>query len=194
MPLSAADRHPVRTDHAAPERRSILIIGLGNSLRGDDGIGPATIAMLRQRRLGSHVELLDVHQLTPELAHRLAAARLAIMVDASMTDPPGVIRCGLLEALDDRSVDAPLNHSLSPRVLFEMSQHLYGQSPRVYVFTVGGRSFGCVDRFSDDVSRAMPALMERIVRLMNWWDGRVATCSDTDAETASGDRMEVYHA
>ena len=38
---------------------STLILGLGNSLRGDDGAGPAVVAALSHRDLPSHIELLD---------------------------------------------------------------------------------------------------------------------------------------
>jgi hydrogenase maturation protease len=39
--------------------KSTLILGLGNSLRGDDGAGPAVVAALSQMNLPPYVELID---------------------------------------------------------------------------------------------------------------------------------------
>ena len=48
-----------------------LVIGIGNQLRKDDGIGPALVESLAER---DGVESCIVHQLTPELAMRVCDA------------------------------------------------------------------------------------------------------------------------
>lgn len=55
-----------------------LVIGIGNPLRGDDGVG--WWLAQRAERAGSLVRL--VPQLTPELALEVAAARRVLFVDA----------------------------------------------------------------------------------------------------------------
>lgn len=73
-----ASREPAGPDQAT------LIIGLGNSLRGDDGVGPAVVERLR-RRLGRHPSIRLVASDGSDLAEELAAAvdDQVIVVDAA---------------------------------------------------------------------------------------------------------------
>ena len=61
----------------------ILVIGYGNELRGDDAIGPRVARAVRRRY--PDLKTVAAHQLTPEMAARLAGVRLAIFVDAAIT-------------------------------------------------------------------------------------------------------------
>jgi hydrogenase maturation protease len=57
-----------------------LVIGIGNSLRGDDGIG-WWLARRAERWLSS-TQVMEVQQLTPDLAADLAAAAGVLFIDA----------------------------------------------------------------------------------------------------------------
>ncbi len=61
----------------------LLVIGYGNPLRGDDGVGPAVSGAIAVLGLPG-VRALSVHQLTPELAAEAAGARVAVFVDAAV--------------------------------------------------------------------------------------------------------------
>ena len=65
----------------SPPDGTILVIGYGNTLRSDDGVGPR-VAMAVASREWPGFNAIAVQQLTPELAEPLAAAELAIFVDA----------------------------------------------------------------------------------------------------------------
>lgn len=73
------------------ERRPLLILGLGNVLCGDDGLGIAALAELERRyRVPEGVELMDGGTLGLALLHHLLAAEEVILVDAVRADaPPG---------------------------------------------------------------------------------------------------------
>jgi Ni,Fe-hydrogenase maturation factor len=62
-----------------------LVIGIGNPLRGDDGVGWWLAE--RAETLKPTPRVLRVQQLTPELAAELAAARRVLFIDAWW--PPG---------------------------------------------------------------------------------------------------------
>ena len=68
---------------------SVLLIGYGNELRGDDAIG--RMAVERLHPLLPDSELASCHQLTPELAHSLAGCAVAIFVDATCDGAPNPI-------------------------------------------------------------------------------------------------------
>jgi hydrogenase maturation protease len=70
----------------------LLILGLGNAILGDDGIGPVAVAQLaRDYIIPDDVLVLDGGTLGLSLAPHLADARAAILVDAVAIDgaPPG---------------------------------------------------------------------------------------------------------
>lgn len=60
-----------------------LIIGWGNSLRGDDGIG-LKVAELLERRL-IQADIRCSLQLLPEMCEEISRARQVVFVDASLT-------------------------------------------------------------------------------------------------------------
>ncbi|MBI3361476.1 MAG: hydrogenase maturation protease [Chloroflexi bacterium] len=60
-----------------------VVVGLGNPLRGDDGIGPAVIEWLKQRELPAGVEVMDGGTGGLELIPTLTGRRRALIVDAA---------------------------------------------------------------------------------------------------------------
>ena len=54
----------------------VLVIGYGNSLRGDDGIGPAVAQAFADEDATECADVIVCHQLTPELAESIAAVDL----------------------------------------------------------------------------------------------------------------------
>ena len=63
------------------DARPAVVIGYGNTLRNDDAVGPRAATIVQGWGLPG-VTALAVHQLTPELAEPIAAARLAVFVDS----------------------------------------------------------------------------------------------------------------
>ena len=68
-----------------PIRARCLILGCGNTLRGDDGVGPWLCAWA-ERRLCSEpgVRVIARQQWTPELAEDVAAADAVVFIDCSI--------------------------------------------------------------------------------------------------------------
>ena len=62
---------------------STLVVGVGNTLRGDDGVGPFVIDLLRTARPPG-LELRSVQALLPELAAELPAHHAVVFVDADL--------------------------------------------------------------------------------------------------------------
>jgi hydrogenase maturation protease len=70
-------------DRAAGDRPRLLVVGIGSELRCDDAIGRHVAAHVAARA-ALDVEVLGVHQLTPELAADLEGRELVIFVDAAV--------------------------------------------------------------------------------------------------------------
>ena len=66
-----------------------LIIGIGNPLRGDDGLGWDVAGELSSELRRDDVQVLATHQLTPELSDLVSRAELVLFIDATRSEDPG---------------------------------------------------------------------------------------------------------
>ena len=68
-----------------------LIVGYGNSLRTDDGVGWHAAGLLATDPRLEGAQILARHQLTPELAADISQASLVVLVDAASAGDPGSV-------------------------------------------------------------------------------------------------------
>jgi hydrogenase maturation protease len=151
-----------------PNMPTVLIIAYGNPMRCDDGIAWRAADTLAPQVSESGVEILRLHQLTPELADTVRNFGTVIFVDAASCDAPqdkpGMIR--LEEIRGGTSEPARFSHVLSPKKILDLALQLYGASPSAFVVTVSGEDFGHGDSLSATVASALPELVARIERLI----------------------------
>lgn len=135
----------------------VLVIGFGNPLRGDDGLG----WVAAERLLGHEeaLEVLAVHQLTPELAEPVSRADLVIFIDARQDGTPGEVS---LEAVLPEP-PAAFWHHVTPGILLGSAQTLYGRSPEAVLFSITGEEFGYREGLSPVVEAALPELLDRVL-------------------------------
>lgn len=139
----------------------VLIIGYGNPLRGDDGLGWRAAEALR----GSAAEVRTVHQLTPELAEPVSRAQLVVFIDAGCDHSEGTIVFRRLAA--DASPPRMFSHEFTPEVVLSLARKLYGRSPEAALFSVGGASFDCGDELSEAVQSAVPDLLAQVQKIIH---------------------------
>lgn len=130
-----------------------LIIGIGNPLRGDDGLGWAVAEQLSQD-CGTGRDIHTVYQLTPELAQWMAAVNLVVMIDASYEGEPGELRIRPLSLPAQPA--AVGTHYTTPEDLAALTAAVYGQYPPVVVITMTGANFGLGEQFSSIVAHGIP--------------------------------------
>ncbi len=99
------------TRREAEKPVGLLVLGLGNVILGDDGLGAAAVAKVESRyRIPEGVRLEDGGTLGLALLDMIAEARNVILVDAVRTgDPPGT-----LVRLDGDDVMDAVRDRLSP--------------------------------------------------------------------------------
>ncbi|MGV2389201.1 MAG UNVERIFIED_CONTAM: hydrogenase maturation protease [Microcystis novacekii LVE1205-3] len=101
----------------------ILLIGYGNTLRNDDGVG-VRIAEIIAEGVKPHVQVIATHQLTPELAADIADASLVIFVDAVLSNQTD-IQIEKLAAVTEWNNSG---HAESPASLLALTQAIYQQT------------------------------------------------------------------
>ena len=125
-------------------QRNRLVIGIGNGLRGDDGVGAL---------LADPVGGRSVQQLTPEMAAELAELEAVLFIDAWLA-PVG--------AAPQLTVIAPAagaaeSHRLEPAQLLAISQALYGRAPQAHLLRVPAYGFDHGTALSAELQAALPA-------------------------------------
>ena len=162
------DRRPTTDDRRpTPGNRSVVggqwsvvVVGYGNTLRGDDAAGPRVAEAVGGWGLAG-VEAIVAHQLAPELAERLARARRALFVDAS----PGALQARALP-LDATGSPGALGHTGDPGVLLALAEALYGARPQAWLVAVPAASFELGAELSDVAERGVAEALALIRDLL----------------------------
>jgi hydrogenase maturation protease len=139
----------------------ILIIGYGNTLRGDDGLGPAVAAAFAGRE--PQIRSVAVQQLTPELAEAVAAAGAVIYVDAQIGLMPAVV---VTEVGAETLAPLP-THVADPRGVQALAWDLFGRAPPAWLVTVAGVNFELGETLSATAQRHAAEARGCIERLIH---------------------------
>jgi hydrogenase maturation protease len=118
-------------------RETTLVIGYGNDLRGDDGLGPAVAEAVAALGLPG-VESRRVQQLVPELAEELARARLAVFIDARVGSGGEAVQ---VVAVEPAETADRLAHTADPAALLALTRAVHGRTPQAWLVTVAGAAF-----------------------------------------------------
>jgi hydrogenase maturation protease len=140
----------------------VLVIGIGNPLRSDDGLGWAAAEQLSAGS-DEDLQVVKVHQLTPELAEAISGVDLAIFVDAGAHGTPCTLTCEPVSASD---ADLRFSHDVTPATLIQLAKTLYRKAPMAYLVCVAGKSFEHGESLSPEIAEAIPQVLATIQELM----------------------------
>jgi hydrogenase maturation protease len=144
-----------------------LVIGYGNTLRGDDGVGPRVAEAVEALGLPS-VVTMACHQLAPEHAETVARFRRVVFVDASVEDhEPARLR-----PVDAGETTQLMAHAADPRTVLALARDLFGSTPEAWAVTIPAFDLGFGERFSPETDREFG----RAVRMVG------ALCSGSGGE------------
>jgi hydrogenase maturation protease len=144
-----------------------LILGYGNTLRKDDGLGVYAAQALAPDMLPVDVEVVTCHQLSPELSASLAQVERAIFIDATQGgdgEIPGTIK---IRKLHPRATQpSGITHHFDPETLLAMAEALYSHVPQSTLFSVTAANFDLGEDLSPEVTAALPFLIEKIKKYL----------------------------
>jgi hydrogenase maturation protease len=141
--------------------KKALVIGYGNTLRSDDGVGVWVADRIAALRL-PNVDLKTCHQLFPELAADILPYDTVIMVDASANGEPMAVRKSL--PLPEHLPSS--NHNISPEILHHLAHEMYGATVDMRVYTVRGDSFEFGSMLSPSVKEQATKTVALIAALL----------------------------
>ncbi|PJF35508.1 MAG: hypothetical protein CUN49_10210 [Candidatus Thermofonsia Clade 1 bacterium] len=141
-----------------------LVIGIGNTLRGDDGVGVAVAQSLAEQHSAPDLQVIACQQLTPELAALISQAEQVIFVDASLNLPVGKVQVQPLDAAAEQACSA---HHTAPSALLGLAKALYGAQPRSALVAIGAQAFGFSEQLSAPVAQALPQALHLVMGLLS---------------------------
>ena len=144
----------------------LLVLGIGNLLMGDEGVGVHAIRALEKERLPAGVEILDGGTGGFHLLSCLDDYPCVIVIDATMDGrEPGTVRITKPRFLSDypRSFGA---HDIGLRDLLE-SAALLGPLPVVHLVTVSIADIRCVTtELTPAVQRALLRVVQSVEQIL----------------------------
>jgi hydrogenase maturation protease len=146
----------------------VVVIGVGNRYRRDDGAGPAVLDALATDVVARAVRLVELDGEPARLVDAWAGVDLAIVVDALRSDraTPGTVRRvdvgDDIGVLGNSSGAAAGSHALGIGTAAALGRALGRMPARLIVFAVEGADFGHGEELSQPVRRAVTDVAARI--------------------------------
>jgi hydrogenase maturation protease len=142
---------------------SVMVIGVGNALRGDDAAGLEVVA-----RIGDEPGIeLRAHSGEPiELLDRWEGVDAVVIVD-TIRSGAGV---GTIHRIDASAKPVPLtlrrasSHTIGLGEAIELARTLGRLPERVIVYGIEGARFAAGDELSEEVAPAIEALVDEVLR------------------------------
>lgn len=144
----------------------IVVIGVGNEFRRDDGAGPEVIDRLdRLGRLPPGVRRAGCDGEPARLIGLWEDADLAVVVDAVRGDRPGRVHELDLHTVSEHRGGAS-SHALGLGSAVELAYALDRLPRRLVILAVEATDFGLGPGLSPPVAAALPELVDRVERIV----------------------------
>jgi len=138
-----------------------LVIGYGNTLRGDDSLGPRLAEAIDQLKLPG-IQTISPALLTPELAEPIAGARRVVFVDASI-EPQATVR---LRPLSPAACSQIMAHTADAPTLLALARDVFGHAPQAWCLTVPAYDLSIGEHLSPKSQQALAQAVKKLTRLI----------------------------
>jgi hydrogenase maturation protease len=149
------------------EVKKCLVIGYGNTLRGDDGLGPYIAEGLQSvvGLYGVDVRIMVFPQLDLVLASHMDKAEMVIFVDARVDDIEELVKIERIEPAAG-SIDPLTSHTMNIPALLRIAFDWYGAAPKCYAVMPKGYDFSIGETISDRGLLAATHARSKIIEIL----------------------------
>lgn len=143
---------------------AVKVIGLGNPLWTDEGLGYHVLEALRQEDLPPCVELIDGGTGGLNLLHPMSDSERVIFVDAVRSGhPPGTLFRIPEHALASGPVRVKLSHAMGLDEVIRMYREIEGGRAEISIYCVEA---GDITTFGMELTPAVRAAVPQVVKLI----------------------------
>ncbi len=149
----------------------LLIIGIGNSGRRDDGLGWAFLNSVEKMNLPD-LQLVYRYQLQIEDVALMLDYEQVLFVDAFR----GILTDGfqISDVLPSRKFEFT-THSLSPEAILFLCEDLYGKQPNAQVLAIQGQEWGLQQGLSPTAQKNLAKAIDFFTKKWKAWVSRGAS-------------------
>jgi len=143
----------------------VLVLGVGNILRTDDGLGSMAISQLHKaKKWPDSVGILDVGTAMLNFLHEISCSRNVIIIDAIRAggSPGSTYRFDGWENVSSIHKHAD-SHGLLPTEIIEWARALTGFPKELIIFGVEPANLDYGRQITVPVQAAVPVLIERLI-------------------------------
>lgn len=138
--------------------KNTLVIGIGNPLRCDDGVGPYVADCIEAKDL-KHVHVWVTQQLHLEDLEAMLKFGKIILVDASIAGPP--VNFYQVKISKEQTM-ASSSHHLSTETFVNLARSIYNQDLPMHLCSIRGNNFEIGDKISSEVLKRAQEAVELI--------------------------------
>jgi hydrogenase maturation protease len=168
----SAGKLEMQTELPVEISADLLVIGYGNTLRRDDGVGPRVAETIESLNLRG-VSSLACHQLSPEHAEAVARARQVVFVDAAVDDISGI----KLRKLQAGKTTQLMAHAADPSTLLALARDVFGHAPEAWWLTIPAVKLGFGTDFSKETEAGFRAA---VIEIRHLAEGMASQCGVFD--------------
>ncbi|MFQ6084028.1 MAG: hydrogenase maturation protease [Candidatus Aminicenantia bacterium] len=159
----------------------ILVLGLGNTLFGDDGVGIHTVRKLKQEAVSRKAEdLLSGIDLAETSVSGLALLDIVtgydrlILIDTIKKENPEPGKIRLFDIKDLRHIPGPSPHYVSFPQIFSLGKKAGLKMPSIVkIIAIEAKNiYNLEEGLSVKVERAIPRVIDEIKKILSEWNER----------------------
>jgi hydrogenase maturation protease len=144
-----------------PHTKNMLIVGIGNPIRSDDGIGNYICEKMTTMNMAG-VETISIQQLQVEYIETFSRYDVVVIVDASLNGEGAEI-----SPIQKGSSSIPSSHHMHPQELSYIVELTMNNSPEYVLCTVKGTNFDFGEDFSETAIRNANTAISLILQWIN---------------------------
>ena len=141
-------------------KKPTCIIGIGNTIRGDDGVGKYVAEQIEKNNLPG-ITVITTHQLDMGLAEDISKFDTVLFIDASFSENT----FSLLPLLPDNHPSQSFSHQVNASVIVSLSQQLFSTHTKFYICAIGVNNFEIGNGISETTKANADAA---IAAITNW--------------------------
>ena len=158
------------------EKKPILVLGVGNLVLTDEGVGIHVVQRMQQMDLPSHVEVLDGGTMGLDLLDDIEGRKKVIIVDTVKGGgSPGTLYRMMIDDVEDIPKSRVSLHDIDMTDVFKLADLLKIEKPEIVIIGVEPKDMESAGmELSPEVEEQIPKVIELVKREI---EGRAVSSS-----------------
>ena len=148
--------------------KKCLIIGYGNTIRCDDGLGPYIVKSLRDKvgNLGKNIEIISLPQLDVTLTSLISRSDIVLFVDAKTDMADELVTIKRVKPNPGPAGLSYISHKINIPTLLRASLDWFGVEPLCYIIMPKGFNFSFSDTISEKALESANLAQNKIIEIL----------------------------